>query len=299
MTQNIDRPRHARSDADDDAVLTAPTYGLPMSTGYGAPQHQGRQYSGAPQFQGYGAPRIPAQQNFGQQGFGQQDIGAQPQFGAPQFAPVPQQYAMPHPSSPLPVQPPTPPQRSNGLATAGLVVGIIGAVLSFIPIVGTVAWGLAPIGLVLSAVGLVKSRSARNGRGKSIAGIVLSLVALLMCILYTAVFTSAVANVAQQNAVVHQVTYKVSTAKGTKIAATYSQSQNDNLASASVAGTRSPWSANAQVSGVMGPTLTASISPDLGRENRSDTITCTIIEDGVQVAQNSATGSDAMVTCTK
>ena len=42
----------------------------------------------------------------------------------------------------------------------------------------------------------------------------------------------------------------------------------------------------------MGPTLTASL-------NRSDTITCTIVEDGVRVTRNSATGEDAMVTRTK
>ncbi len=257
MTQ-IDRPRHYRSDADDDSVLTGPILGLPTAV------------RGATPPAGHGAPQYPPR------------------------------YATPHPSSPLPVQPsPVPPRQSNGIATAGLVVGVIGAVLSFIPVVGTVAWVLAPIGLVLSVVGLVRSGRARNGRGSSIAGIVLSLVALLLCILYTAVFTSAVANVAQQTAAVHQVTYEVSTAKSSKITATYSQSQNADLASASVSATRSPWSANAQVSGVMGPTLTASLDPDLDHPNRSDTITCTIVEDGVQVAQNSATGADAMVTCTK
>ena len=125
------------------------------------------------------------------------------------------------------------------------------------------AWVLAPIGLVLSVVGLVRSGRARTGRGSSIAGIVLSLVALLLCILYTAVFTSAVANVAQQTAAVHQVTYEISTTKSSRITATYSQSKNADLASASVSATRSPWSVNAQVSGVVGPTLTASLDPDL------------------------------------
>ncbi len=136
---------------------------------------------------------------------------------------------------------------------------------------------------------------APQANGTVIAGVVLGVVALIVCALYAGVFTSAAA----QTTAVHQVTYEVTTAKGSKIAATYSRSQHDGLASATVSGSPAPWSANAQVSGVMGPTLTASLSPDPRHAERSDTITCTIVEDGVQVAQNSASGTDAMVTCTK
>jgi hypothetical protein len=297
MTQHIDQPRHRRIENDeyrDVAGNGRPMpngYGMPPA-GYGFPQHQIPQQF-APSFQSFGG----AQHASGPQPV----LPAYPQTYPPSYAP---QYAMPQqpvPSqrshaapSPQPQQP-----QSNGLATAGLVVAIIGAVFSFIPFVGTVAWFIAPIGLVLSAVGLVKSKRARSGRGKSIAGIVLSVVALIMCVLYTSVFVASVGNAAQQTAAVHQVTYKVTTAKGSKITATYSQSQNDNLASASVSDAASPWSENAQVSGVMGPTVTASLSPNLENPNKKDTISCTIIEDGVQVATNSASGVDAMVTCTK
>ncbi|MCD2191459.1 hypothetical protein [Actinomycetospora soli] len=212
-----------------------------------------------------------------------------------QRAAAPQQPAFVPPQPPVQVAPP----QANGLATAGLVVGIIAAVLSFVPVLGTVSWVLAPIALVLSVVGLVKAKRARNGRGKSIAGIVLSVVALFMCILYTAVFVGSVNSVAQQSAAVHQVTYEVTTAKKTNVTVTYSQSQNDDLAMASVADAASPWSADAQVSGLMGPTMTATLSPDLDNPGRSDTITCTIREDGVQVAQNTAKGPNASVTCAK
>jgi hypothetical protein len=224
---------------------------------------------------------------FVQNGYGTPPAGnhAQQNYGPQQFAQYPPNYGAP--------------QRSNGLATAGLVVGIIAAVFSFIPVIGVVAWGLAPIALVLSVVGLVKSGRARNGRGKSIAGIVLSVVALIMCILYTALFTSTVNNVQQQSTAVHSVTYKVTTAKGSKITASYGQSQSNNLASATVGDVASPWSVDAQVSGFMGPNVTASLSPDINNMGRSDTITCTIVEDGAQVAQNSATGPNASVTCMK
>ena len=105
--------------------------------------------------------------------------------------------------------------------------------------------------------------------------------------------------VALPSTAVHQVTYEVSTAKGTRIAATYSRSRTDGLASASVSGVGSPWRATAEISGVVGPMLTASLTPDPGRVNRSDTITCTVVEDGIVVARNSADGEDAMVTCTR
>lgn len=295
MTQHIDRPRHRRIEGDEYGDLAGNGFGRPMmnvrdmpAAGYGQFQQPGVPPF-APAFQGYGAPQQPSPP-------------ASPHHGIPQqFAPTWSQYPVAPQQPEIPSQRShgTPPPQSNGLATAGLVVGLIGAVFSFIPFVGTVAWVLAPIGLVLSVVGLVKSRSARSGRGKAIAGIVLSVVALVMCVLYTAVFAASVSNVSQQAAAVHQVTYKVTTSKGSKIAATYSQSRNDQIASASVSDEASPWSADAQVSGLVGPTVTASISPDLGHVTKKDTISCTIIEDGVQVAQNSATGTDAMVTCTK
>lgn len=292
MTQHIDQPRHRRIEGGEYREFSGNGCGGPMMNGHGMPPA------------GFGVAQNPAGAPFAPTF---QSFGAAPNYGAPQHT-GPRQFAQVYPQYQVAPQQPhipsqrshaTPPQQSNGLATAGLVVAIIGAVLSFIPVVGTVAWVLAPIGLVLSVVGLVKSKRTGSGLGKSIAGIVLSVVALVMCVLYTAVFAASVSNVSQQTATVHQVTYKVTTAKGSKIAATYSQSQNDNLASASVSDAASPWSENAQVSGLVGPTVTASLSPDLTHVNKKDTISCTIIEDGVQVAQNSATGTDAMVTCAK
>ncbi len=80
------------------------------------------------------------------------------------------------------------------MATAGFVVALVGAVLSFIPVVGTVSWLLGPVGLVLSIVGLVKSKTAQTGRGKAVAGIVLAAVALIMCFIYTVAFVGAVSH---------------------------------------------------------------------------------------------------------
>lgn len=100
-----------------------------------------------------------------------------------------QQAPMPH-QHPYPAPQPVP--ASNGLATAGFVVALIGFVLSLIPIVGTVSWLLSPVGLVLSVVGLALAGRRGAGRGLAIAGAVLGVLGLLVCILYTASFVAAV-----------------------------------------------------------------------------------------------------------
>ena len=72
----------------------------------------------------------------------------------------------------------------------------------------------------------------------------------------------------------------------------------DVLVATSVSGAGSPWSAGAQVSGFMGASVSASLDVS-GRMNRSDTITCSIVEDGVEVAHEYANGPGATVTCTR
>jgi hypothetical protein len=88
---------------------------------------------------------------------------------------------------------PTSAARSNGFATAGFVVGLIGLVFSFIPLIGVIAWPLVIIGLILAVVGLVLA-GRRGGRGMAIAGIVVSLLGLLICIIYAATFAKAVSD---------------------------------------------------------------------------------------------------------
>jgi uncharacterized protein DUF4352 len=88
--------------------------------------------------------------------------------------------------------PPRPPQ--NGLGTAGFVLGLIGLLFSFIPVIGVIAWPLVLIGLVLAGIGLSRARRGRaTNKGLAIAGLVCASLGLLMCVLYTAAFSSAVA----------------------------------------------------------------------------------------------------------
>lgn len=104
----------------------------------------------------------------------------QPQYGAP-YGPPPYQ------------QPQYPQQPSNGIATGGFVVALIGAVLALVPFLGIVSWVISPVGLVLSIIGLTAaSRKDGAGRGLAIAGVILGGLGLLICVLWAIGFAGAV-----------------------------------------------------------------------------------------------------------
>ena len=136
-----------------------PTYGQPA---YGQPTY------GQPAFgdQAYGqqsyAQPAYGQQSYGQPGYGQTGYG-QPAYGQ-----------QPYPQYGMGVQTP-----SNGLGIAGFCLGLIGLLLSFIPILGVIAWFLVIPGVVLSAIGL-----KHQPKGLAIAGLVLSGLGLLVCFLW-------------------------------------------------------------------------------------------------------------------
>lgn len=67
---------------------------------------------------------------------------------------------------------------TSGMAIAGLVLGILAAVSSWIPIVNNLSFILGAIGLILSIVGVVGTvRGKRAGKGLAIAALVINLVA--------------------------------------------------------------------------------------------------------------------------
>lgn len=72
------------------------------------------------------------------------------------------------------------PQGGNGLAIASLVLGILSVLTAWIPIIGMVAWILAPLGLIFGFISVGKP----TGRGIAIGGLVSSGLGLLICILW-------------------------------------------------------------------------------------------------------------------
>lgn len=87
---------------------------------------------------------------------------------------------------------------NSGLAVAALVLGILAFLISFLPLAnfGSIVMGL--LGAVLGAVGLVGIRKGTHrGKGLAIAGIVLSILALLVTFL---MYGSAAAYVSENSA---------------------------------------------------------------------------------------------------
>lgn len=68
-------------------------------------------------------------------------------------------------------------KKSNGMATAGLVLGIIAMPFNFIPLLGWVSWILTPLAIIFSGIGMSRS-SEQGGKGKAIAGLVLGILSI-------------------------------------------------------------------------------------------------------------------------
>ncbi|MER7859204.1 DUF4190 domain-containing protein [Amycolatopsis japonica] len=99
----------------------------------------------------------------------------------------------PYPYQAAPVA--TPPR--NGLGTAGFVLGLVGLLFSPIPFIGVIAWPLVIVGLVLAGIGFSRAKSGvANNKGLALTGIILSAVGLVVCILWTIVFSKAVVDAA-------------------------------------------------------------------------------------------------------
>ena len=65
------------------------------------------------------------------------------------------------------------PEKKNGLSVAGMIVGIVSIIFNFYCITGV-------IGLILSFLGLKKSKETGAGKGMSIAGIICSIVGIVI-----------------------------------------------------------------------------------------------------------------------
>lgn len=104
----------------------------------------------------------------------------------PPQAPYPQPYA--------PVQPPFPPARKGaGLAVASMVLGIIALLLSWVPIVNTVAAVLAVVALGLGVPAFLRARrGTHGGGGLAITGLVTALVAVVVVVLTQAFYASVI-----------------------------------------------------------------------------------------------------------
>ncbi len=88
----------------------------------------------------------------------------------------------------LPIEPPR--RRGNGLAVAGMVCGITGLTIGWLPFIAFLGLVTSVVGIVCSLVGFARSRTTGAGRGFAVAGIAtsaLGIVAAAVGILLTVV----------------------------------------------------------------------------------------------------------------
>ncbi len=106
-----------------------------------------------------------------------------PPYGQQSSRQVPPQYSQPYYNQPQP-------SRSNGLGITGFVLSVLALLLGWVPVIGWIVWLL---GLIFSLIGIF-----RKPRGLAIAGLLLSLLALIVILYMTGTFVSTAGSIMDQ-----------------------------------------------------------------------------------------------------
>ncbi|MGO1051943.1 MmpS family transport accessory protein [Crossiella sp. CA198] len=189
-----------------------------------------------------------------------------------------------------PVQPmQVAPQPSNGIGTTGFILGLVGLIISLIPLFGVIAWPLVILGIIFSAIGLVRIKNGKaDNKGLTIAGLVAAVVGLGICITWTVVAAMAVNNVRAELDRVAKVEYEV-TGTATDVEVTYGEvlkPQEEKVA-------KLPWTKQTENKGVLkGGSLVVTIGAKGG------SATCKITVDGKVVSTKTSDGAFKVLSCT-
>lgn len=114
---------------------------------------------------------------------------------APQFPPPPnQQPSVQYQYGYQVHQHMQPEKQGNGLAVAGLILGIVACVFAFIPVLGApMAILLVLIGIPMSAVSLNKSsKEGGTGKGVAVAGLVLQIAAVAIMVIWGVIIAQGI-----------------------------------------------------------------------------------------------------------
>jgi Na+/proline symporter len=84
-------------------------------------------------------------------------------------------------------------RKGNGLAVAGFVCGLIGAIFGLIPLLFWIAFPLGVLGLVFGGIAWHRARrdAERGGKGLAIAAVILGLLALVLAIIGIVIIDNA------------------------------------------------------------------------------------------------------------
>lgn len=87
-----------------------------------------------------------------------------------------------------------PQKKKSALSSAGLVLGIIGVCVSFIPLMYYVSFALGALALIFGAISLAKKRSV----GKSVAALVLGILAVVFSVMMISAVDDAIEEIDEE-----------------------------------------------------------------------------------------------------
>lgn len=175
----------------------------------------------------------------------------------------------------------TQPKKGVGLAVSSLVLGIIATIFSFIPIIGIIAFFLAIPALLLGIIALV---SKTTSKGLAVAGTVLSIVAIGIAGIFTALTAAFVKNVDESMNKTSTVKYVLTSNAPAK--ATYWK--GDGTSNENFTGTLER---EIEVKGPVAANVT--VTPEKITQDTAQ-MTCEIFVNGKSVSQNSGT---SLISC--
>ena len=182
-------------------------------------------------------------------------------------------------------------RQSSGLAIAGLVLGIIAAVTSFLPIINNISFFIGIIGGVFALVALVGAlRGKHDAKGLSIAGVVLAVVSCAIVLASQSAYKAAL------DKAVDKAT------SGSKPVATSTESDSgDDAIAEATKENKAKGKSGKKAAGDTSPTESDATADDKDYSSLAVGETVTL-EDGLSVTVNSvktglANYDDSLVTC--
>lgn len=183
-------------------------------------------------------------------------------------------------------------QPSNGMGVTSLVLGIIGLLFSFVPVIGVIAWPLVILGIIFSAVGLNKAAKGRaTNKGLAITGLVVSIIGLIICIVWAVAFKEAADDLNEEANREVTIVYEVS-GDAANVDVTYVTYSDAKATDAQETVATLPWSKEVKTKGLV---KEGQLIATTGAEGGS--VTCKITVDGKEVSTKTATGQFAMADC--